>query len=58
MNRSNRDPDDVTAAIHRRGDAPLGDQHDAFVGAAARRILERTEVSFGPPETLDVVPDR
>ena len=35
-------PDEVTDAINRAVDA-IGDQHDDFVAAAARRILERTE---------------
>jgi len=35
-------PDEVTDAINRAVDE-IGDQHDDFVAAAARRILERTE---------------
>jgi hypothetical protein len=35
-------PDEVTDAINRAVDE-IGDQHDDFVAAATRRILERTE---------------
>ena len=35
-------PDEVTDAINRAVDE-IGDQTDEFAGAAARRILERTE---------------
>jgi len=35
-------PDEVTEAVNRAVDE-IGDQHDEFVGAAARRILENTE---------------
>src|SRR3954452_17618310 len=38
-------PDEVTDAINRAVDE-IGDQHDDFVAAAARRILERNELLF------------
>jgi metal-responsive CopG/Arc/MetJ family transcriptional regulator len=35
-------PDEVTEAMNRVC-AEVGEQHDAFVGAAGRRVLENTE---------------
>lgn len=35
-------PDEVTDAINRATDE-IGGQHDEFVAAAARRVLEKTE---------------
>ena len=35
-------PDEVTEAMNRVVDG-VGDESDAFAGAAARRVLERTE---------------